>query len=87
MPKKCLVTQGKVGLSFYDKLDVEWKKIGLAAPARRALINAKLIEISDLKKITEKHLMALLLSHCGIRCGMRVAKSVTLCAHPRKRSR
>lgn len=59
MSKKCPVTQGKVDLSMYDKLDGEWKKIGLAAPARRALINAKLIKISDLKKITENHLMAL----------------------------
>ena len=59
MSKKCLVTQGKVDLNMYDKLDGEWKKIGLAAPARRALINAKLIKITDLKKITEKQLMAL----------------------------
>jgi hypothetical protein len=59
MSKKCLVTQGKVDLNMYDKLDGEWKRIGLAAPARRALINAKLIKITDLKKITEKQLMAL----------------------------
>ena len=59
MSKKCLVTQGKVDLSLYDKLDGEWKRIGLAAPARRALINAKLIKITDLKKISEKNLMAL----------------------------
>ena len=59
MSKKCLVTQGKVDLSLYDKLDGEWKRIGLAAPARRALINGKLIKITDLKKISEKNLMAL----------------------------
>lgn len=59
MSKKCLVTQGKVDLSLYDKLDGDWKRIGLAAPARRALINAKLIKITDLKKISEKNLMAL----------------------------
>ncbi len=59
MSKKCLVTQGKVDLSLYDKLDGEWKRIGLAAPARRALINAKLIKITDLKKISEKNLMTL----------------------------
>lgn len=59
MSKKCLVTQGKVDLSLYDKLDGEWKRIGLAAPARRALINAKLIKITDLKKISEKNLMKL----------------------------
>jgi DNA-directed RNA polymerase alpha subunit len=59
MSKKCPVTQGKVDLSLYDKLDSEWKKIGLAAPARRALINAKLTKVTDLKKITEKDLMSL----------------------------
>ena len=59
MSKKCPVTQGKVELSLYDKLDSEWKKIGLAAPARRALINAKLTKVTDLKKITEKDLMSL----------------------------
>ena len=59
MSKKCPVTQRKVDLSLYDKLDSEWKKIGLAAPARRALINAKLTKVTDLKKITEKDLMSL----------------------------
>jgi DNA-directed RNA polymerase alpha subunit len=59
MSKKCPVTQGKVDLSLYDKLDSEWKKMGLAAPARRALINAKLTKVTDLKKITEKDLMSL----------------------------
>jgi DNA-binding Xre family transcriptional regulator len=33
--------------------------MGLAAPARRALINAKLTKVTDLKKITEKDLMSL----------------------------
>ena len=35
------------------------KKIGLVAPARRALVNAKLLRIKDLQKITEKQLMSL----------------------------
>jgi hypothetical protein len=59
MTKKCLVTQGKVDLKKYDKLDGEWKKNGLVAPARRALVNAKLLRIKDLQKITEKQLMSL----------------------------
>lgn len=59
MTKKCLVTQGKVDLKKYDKLDGEWKKIGLVAPARRALVNAKLLRIRDLQKVTEKQLMSL----------------------------
>jgi len=49
----------KVNLSKYDKLDGEWKKLGLSAPARRALVNAKLTKIEHLKKLTEKQLMSL----------------------------
>ena len=56
---KCDVTQGKIDLSKYEKLDGEWKKLGLAAPARRALVNAKIIRIDDLKKITEAKLISL----------------------------
>lgn len=56
---KCDVTQGKIDLSKYEKLDGEWKKLGLAAPARRALVNAKIIKIDDLKKITEAKLISL----------------------------
>lgn len=59
MSKKCPVTQGKVDLTKYDKLDVEWKRIGLPAPARRALVNAKLLKINDLKKVSEDQLAAL----------------------------
>ena len=40
-------------------LDEEWVKIGLAAPARRALIGAKLYKVSDLRKISEAELMEL----------------------------
>jgi DNA-directed RNA polymerase alpha subunit len=56
---KCDVTQGKIDLIKYEKLDGEWKKLGLAAPARRALVNAKIIRIDDLKKITEAKLISL----------------------------
>lgn len=35
----------------YEKFDEEWRKIGLAAPARRALVDAKLYKVSDLRKI------------------------------------
>jgi hypothetical protein len=41
------------------QVEQEWEKIGLSAPARRALINAKLTKIEHLKKITEKQLMSL----------------------------
>ena len=36
----------------YEKLDVEWREIGLAAPARRVLVDAKLYKVSDLRKIS-----------------------------------
>jgi hypothetical protein len=40
----------------YDALDGEWKKIGLSGPARRALVDAKLYKVSDLRKITLQEL-------------------------------
>jgi hypothetical protein len=33
-------------------LESEWLKIGLSGPARRALVEAKLYKVSDLRKIT-----------------------------------
>lgn len=56
---QCPVKQGKVDLNKYEKLDGYWKTLGLAAPARRALVDAKLLTISDLKKISEKRLTGL----------------------------
>ncbi len=32
--------------------DAEWAKSGLAAPARRALVEAKLYKVSDLRKVS-----------------------------------
>ena len=42
--------------SSYDAFDGEWRAIGLSGPARRALVNAKLYKISDLRKITSAEL-------------------------------
>ncbi len=39
-------------LSNYEEVDEEWRAIGLAAPARKALIDAKLYKVSDLRKIS-----------------------------------
>ena len=36
----------------YEELDENWRKIGLAAPARRALLNEGLYQLSDLRKIS-----------------------------------
>lgn len=39
--------------------DAEWKALGLAAPARRALINAKILKLSQLAKHREADVAAL----------------------------
>ena len=43
----------------YEEFDGEWRKIGLAAPARRALVDAKLYKVSYLRKIRLEDLAAL----------------------------
>ena len=48
----CAVTNGEVDLDRYAALDGEWVKAGIAAPARRALVDAKLYKVSDLRKIS-----------------------------------
>ena len=35
-----------------EALEAEWRKIGLSGPARRALVEAKLFRVSDMRKIT-----------------------------------
>ena len=59
MKKKCAVTQGLVDLEKYARHDTFWKSIKIAAPARRALVDKKLLKLSDLKKISEKELKSL----------------------------
>ena len=49
---QCPVKTGTVNLAKYEKLDLYWKSIGVAAPARRGLIDNSLYKLSDLKKIT-----------------------------------
>jgi hypothetical protein len=43
----------------YDAFDGQWRKIGLSGPARRALVDAKLYKVSDLRKITLAELNSL----------------------------
>ena len=45
-------TLKKVAPDSYEALDVEWRAIGLSAPARRALVDARLYRVSDLRKIS-----------------------------------
>ena len=46
-------------MSKYEDDDEEWRAIGLAAPARRALVDAKLYKVSDLRKISLQDLESL----------------------------
>ena len=39
-------------LDRYENLDQEWREYNIAAPARRALVDAKLYKVSDLRKIS-----------------------------------
>jgi hypothetical protein len=43
-------------VSKYEDFDRDWRAIGLGAPARRALVDAKLYKVSDLRKISLKDL-------------------------------
>lgn len=43
-------------LERYESLDREWREYGIAAPARRALVDAKLYKVSDLRKISQSDL-------------------------------
>ena len=47
---KCVVSQGEVDLEAYAAVDGVWVELGLAAPARRALIDEGLYKVSDLRK-------------------------------------
>ena len=49
---KCPVTSGEVDLSKYEKVDGVWRELGLAAPARRALVDHNILKLSDLKKFS-----------------------------------
>ncbi len=42
-----------------EVLEAEWYKIGLTAPARKALIEAKLYRVSDLRKVSAEELSSL----------------------------
>jgi hypothetical protein len=43
-------------MDAYEPFDAEWRKIGLSAPSRRALVDAKLYKVSDLRKMTSDQL-------------------------------
>ena len=47
-----VVTNSSADLDRYESLDGTWREIGLAAPARRALIDDGLFELADLRKVS-----------------------------------
>ena len=49
---KQVVNIPQAELDRYEKLDQEWREYNIAAPARRALVDAKLYNVSDLRKIS-----------------------------------
>ena len=50
----CDISQSE--LDRYEKLDREWREHKIAAPARRALVDARLYKVSDLRKISQTEL-------------------------------
>jgi hypothetical protein len=50
----CDISQSE--LDRYEKLDREWREYKIAAPARRALVDARLYKVSDLRKISQTEL-------------------------------
>ena len=46
----CDVANGDVDLDYYASVDQVWVELGLAAPARRALVDDGLFKLSDLRK-------------------------------------
>ena len=55
----CAVARGEVDLAAYATLDGVWRGLGLAAPARRALVDAGLTELAQLCKWTRAELASL----------------------------
>jgi hypothetical protein len=54
---QCPVKTGKIDISKYSKLDGYWKSLGIAAPARRGLVDNNLLKLNDLKKWAESDFM------------------------------
>jgi hypothetical protein len=47
-----IVTNGTTEIDHYEAVDGAWREIGLAAPARRALVDDGLFELADLRKVS-----------------------------------
>lgn len=53
------MTRGDVDLDWYAARDGVWRGLGLAAPARRALVNAGILTTEDLGRFTAAEIAAL----------------------------
>jgi hypothetical protein len=47
-----IATNGTAEIDHYESVDGTWRELGLAAPARRALIDDGLFELADLRKVS-----------------------------------
>ena len=62
MAKKKAATKAKpkaADLNSHDNLDGVWKEVGLDSTARQALVQAKLLKVSDLRKVSLEKLKSL----------------------------
>ena len=53
---QCANKNGQTSKSKYENKDQFWKSIGLAAPARRGLVDNRLYKLEDLSSLTEREL-------------------------------
>ncbi|MEY4601684.1 MAG: hypothetical protein RLZZ201_1375 [Actinomycetota bacterium] len=56
---QCQVKTGKVNLAKYENLDGEWFALGLAAPARRGLVDNEIFRLRDLTAWREADVKAI----------------------------
>ena len=54
---QCPVKRGEIDLAKYKKFDGYWKSIGIAAPARRGLVDRKLYVLNDLRGISKSEFL------------------------------
>lgn len=49
---QCPVKRGEVDLTKYSSSDGYWRQLGLAAPARRGLVDMNIVDLSGLRNLT-----------------------------------
>ena len=54
----CDITAGRVDPRSYDEHDRAWAALGVSAPARRALVDAGLLTLHDLTRVSERFLLS-----------------------------